>query len=24
VREACDFIMKAQGMYDAMIAPYFK
>ena len=24
VREACDFIMKAQGTYDAMIATYFK
>ena len=24
VREACDFIMKAQGTYDGIIAPYFK
>ena len=24
VREACDLIMKAQGTYDAIIAPYFK
>ena len=24
VREACDFIMKAQGTYDGTIAPYFK
>ena len=24
VREACDFIMKAQGTYDSIIAPYLK
>jgi len=24
VREACDFIMKAQGTYDEIVAPYFK
>ena len=24
VREACDFIMKAQGTYDEIVAPFFK